>query len=783
MADLRYVVDIDTKGAQQSLRGLRGSIQAVSAVIASAFAFKEIATITARFEDLRTTLGILYKDVEAGAAAFEQIKTFATQSVFSVEDLTNSVIKLKAAGLDPSIAQLQLFADVASVSADSVGALQAITDLYARTTAGGLGLEDLNRLGDRGIPVFTILADKLGITRLEISKLGQTAEGSQIILGALEEGLEEAFGGASQARIGNLSQAFSNFQDAIMNAADAIGQGGFAAALTEAANKITKFIEDNEKLMQAIGVGLGGAINFVIDNLKLLGILMGGVFAAKTAGLILTITAAVFEFAKGLRSAATAGAILQGVTGVGLVKLAAGVAAAAGIVAGIEEMTSDTSNNIDEIRRGLDELQSQPGFEMPEGPLTDPNAYTPNSGGTSNFREQLNQLRETQDNVTRAAVRYFDTYKDGVDSLRLAVDQESELLQMSEEQANVQRELFEFTKRYYDTINPLQRRITELRAKDTQESRAQADEIERQIGQITEYYEANIQGLREALTLREANRKEEEAMILLTDTRRQLESELNDLLRQSNAALEDLNLTAFERELKGINRTIDDVLIKSIDKIKAQWEDGLITTDQYIAEIRKLETEAARVEAILVENAKSTREIQRSFAYGWKEAFEQYKDDATNAAEAAQRVFEKTTKGMEDAIVNFAKTGKFEFKDFMNTILEELLRSQVRQLIAKTFGGLGGNDGGGSFLGNLFGGFFATGGQIPPGRFGVVGENGAELVSGPANVTPLEGMGTNITYNINAVDAMSFKQMVAQDPEFMFAVTEQGRRSIPQTRR
>ena len=138
---------------------------------------------------------------------------------------------------------------------------------------------------------------------------------------------------------------------------------------------------------------------------------------------------------------------------------------------------------------------------------------------------------------------------------------------------------------------------------------------------------------------------------------------------------------------------------------------------------------------------------------------------------------------MEDAIVGFAKTGKFEFKSFVNSILEELLRSQVRQLIARTFGMFGGGGlGGGNSGGNsLFGGFFATGGMIPPGRFGIVGEAGPEIVSGPANVTPVGS--TNILYNINAVDAQSFKQMIARDPAFLYAVTEQGRKGIPSSRR
>ena len=43
----------------------------------------------------------------------------------------------------------------------------------------------------------------------------------------------------------------------------------------------------------------------------------------------------------------------------------------------------------------------------------------------------------------------------------------------------------------------------------------------------------------------------------------------------------------------------------------------------------------------------------------------------------------------------------------------------------------------------------------------------------------LGGGGGNVTYNINAVDAMSFKQMLAQDPTFLHAVAEQGRRRLP----
>jgi phage-related minor tail protein len=182
------------------------------------------------------------------------------------------------------------------------------------------------------------------------------------------------------------------------------------------------------------------------------------------------------------------------------------------------------------------------------------------------------------------------------------------------------------------------------------------------------------------------------------------------------------------------------------------------------------------------------RVASRSFEYGWKSAFEEYVNDATNAAKYAQSIFQKATTGMEDLIVNFAKTGKFEFKSFMNSILEDLLRSQVRQLMAQVFN-IGGSTGG---AGGFFGGIgkllgFANGGIIPTNNPVLVGERGPELISGAAgrNVTPNSalGGGNYVTYNINAVDALSFKQLVASDPAFLYAVTQQGAKSVPQTRR
>lgn len=184
-------------------------------------------------------------------------------------------------------------------------------------------------------------------------------------------------------------------------------------------------------------------------------------------------------------------------------------------------------------------------------------------------------------------------------------------------------------------------------------------------------------------------------------------------------------------------------------------------------------------------------ELSRTWYTGWRTAFNEYVDAAENAAKKTEAMFKKAVQGMEDVLVDFVKTGKFEWKGFVNSMLEELLRSQIRSAfagilkgvdtninIARAAGASGGGGGILSWLGDTFGGFFANGGTLGAGKFGIAGENGPELISGPATITPMSGV-TNVTYNINAVDAPSFKALIASDPGFIHAVASAGARSVP----
>jgi lambda family phage tail tape measure protein len=282
------------------------------------------------------------------------------------------------------------------------------------------------------------------------------------------------------------------------------------------------------------------------------------------------------------------------------------------------------------------------------------------------------------------------------------------------------------------------------------------------------------------------NREAERIQGIITQSKARTEEEarLNDLLDRRNAFVNQ-NAAATDRERERAQALFDLEqerlrVIRQISLIKDLPEAERLSREKEINEIfdQRREKTIAQQEA--------DRNLQGNFRAGFERAYRQYAEDSNNAFETAGRLFQTVTKGMEDNFVDFAKTGKFEFKGFINSILEDLLRSQVRQLISQLFTS-GGGRGGGSTILNTLGSIFgrANGGPVIGNTPYIVGERGPEVFvpNTTGNIMNNASLGgANITYNINAVDAMSFKQMVASDPTFLFAVTEQGRRKLPGAR-
>jgi phage-related minor tail protein len=182
-----------------------------------------------------------------------------------------------------------------------------------------------------------------------------------------------------------------------------------------------------------------------------------------------------------------------------------------------------------------------------------------------------------------------------------------------------------------------------------------------------------------------------------------------------------------------------------------------------------------------------TLQHSRTFAAGWGEAFREYVDNATNAANIARDIFGSVTSAMESMLDNFVKTGKLNFKDFAKSIIQDILKIQLKASMLKIWEGLGGG-GVGGFFRSLLG--FADGGRPPLDQPSIVGERGPELFMPrtAGTVIPNHALGSlapqpvvnNIThYHVNAVDAKSVAQLFMENRRTLLGVTEQARKELP----
>jgi len=157
--------------------------------------------------------------------------------------------------------------------------------------------------------------------------------------------------------------------------------------------------------------------------------------------------------------------------------------------------------------------------------------------------------------------------------------------------------------------------------------------------------------------------------------------------------------------------------------------------------------------------------------------------------DAAESVGGAITGGLKDAL----KTGEFDFDNFRGALVsigkrlaDQLLDKAFAPIeagISNLFSGAGGaGGGGGGFfdsifggLGNVFAGFFADGGTIPRGQFGIVGERGPELAfggSGGTSIAPLGGIGAptvqvtnHFNAGLNGADRSSIASQIQQSEE------------------
>ena len=257
---------------------------------------------------------------------------------------------------------------------------------------------------------------------------------------------------------------------------------------------------------------------------------------------------------------------------------------------------------------------------------------------------------------------------------------------------------------------------------------------------------------------------------------------INQLQGDRNVFLQQ-NVTATDRERANAEAlfTIEQDRIRALRQISQLID---LPANERISREKEINAEFEKRRSLTTAQQQADIQAIQNFSVGYERAYKQYIENSRNAATYATDIFNKFASSLEDNLVKSLNNGKLAWKEFLLDIVNQLLRSNIQSLLANILGGPGGMSKSGSTLGNIFKGLmgFANGGIIPTNGPVIVGERGPEILSGVSGrvVTPNNQIGGgSVTYNINAVDAMSFKSMIAADPTFLYAVTEQGRRRLP----
>ena len=696
-------VQTNVDKAKESVINLKNVILALG----TGAAVRSIINTTARFQDLRTALTSVTGSAEAGAEAFSFISKFATQTQFGVDDLTETFIKLKAAGITPTQELLTTFTDTAAVTTDQLGSLQAITDLFARSISGGLGLEDLNRLADRGVPVFRILEEQLGLTRLEVSKFGQTTEGAAKVRDALVRGLNKSFGGATAERVKNLSTQISNLGIAFTNAQDILGQG-LSKELGTAIDNVTDFITVNEELIQQLGEGLGRGINAgiegvtnLVENFDLLKEIFIAIIGLKIAIIITQITTSV----KGLTSAM---ALLNGVIMRNPIFVIGGAAVTA--VALFGDKIRQLSGDINELEIDID-------------------------GSTTSLNEFKNTIAEL--NVEQQIIQFEKL----LSAIRLQIVEQQDLVNVLSEEGTIRREGLDIVIENTDALRDLSHENKLLFDLITQQSYVE-DQLRRLRQNLTIETDNNTDSVDDNSDALDENiKKQKESIDLIKktlDARKQFEKEGMARIRQFDPGRAEIEAEANKQaELLKLRNEgfISEEKFRNLSEISQN------ESNQRLFELFKQgkldELDFARMSeetkrSILIS---SGRDVLSQLAQTNKKAFQINK--AFAIGEAIISTYQGVSKGL-------AKGFPLGYIEAAITLAKGM--AQVSAIRSQTYQGR------------------ALGGNVTQGKPYMVGEQGAELFvpseTGTIVANKDLGRSTNVNITIMANDTEGFDNLL-----------------------
>ena len=654
-------------GAYLGLRGLTST-------------FKSIVGVNAEFERLSGSLKTVTGSAKAAKEAFSLIEDFATSTPYQLDEIVDSFIRLKAMGLEPSMEALTSYGNTASAFGKN------ILEFVSAVTSATVG--EFERLKTFGIKAKvegdTVKFVFQGVTT-EVAKNATEIERYLRSIGNIN------FGGAMAEQMNTMGGTMSNIEDAMAKVARTIGESGLNDAIKGVLEQFNTLISGSNSAAKSIGGALATAVNvagkafFALANniepiITLLTVRLGSALLVKTwtllKGSVLSLNAALLGTGTAGATATLGLRMMWQVSKLAAVQMYA-TTVAANVLKGALALLGGPAGLVLMLAYGLYKLVD---------------SHDVAKRAANDHADTLQKLKDQMAETVKETSTYMNTL-----SKNQAIAEWSHKLKIAEKNVkDLEKELkntggISFFKRHapnfmLDEYEIFANDLAEILS----ESKYNLDEYEKKVWELAAEYpdfKPQADAIQEKLLLLKAARQD------AWDARKELEYINNPELRpkkeleQQTEQLPTVDTSAYEKNIEDIKKKVfelqepydqamqkaaewRDNALANLDSTKAAYEDFKADVNRVYDDMVKKASDAALKSSTNWKDG-LTRSLQSSYA------------DVTDIAKATENIVKNSFTAMEDTLTEFVMTGKASFSDFVNSIVEGMVRMAIQYAVIK----------------------------------------------------------------------------------------------------
>lgn len=409
----------------------------------------------AEMEQYTTSLEVMLGSAEKASAMIAEMREFAAKTPLTLDNVISSGTMLMSYGVDESnlIDTMTKLGDLAS---GNVEKMDRITLAYGQMLAKGkVTGEELRQMTEAGVPLQTALAESIGVTGEEFSKMVSKGE---VGIDALNKAITELttgngkFAGMMEKQSQTMRGMLSTMQDNISEFFRKMGEGAFGevkSALQEASDLLAEWEEDGtlDKWAQGVGVMLKNLVAFMKQAISvgldfkeaiIAGAVALGTFkiAIGIGNVISAAVASIQHFTTATKAATAAQATFNAVGAANPYVFIASVVltAIAGIATfiattnnatqSVEELTQAASELSDEAQKSADNTKTLEEVMAKYGEVA--NSTKSAAEKTQTLKDLQEQLNSAYGNTKDAIDLVNGSYEENIKKLQAATEAERE---------------------------------------------------------------------------------------------------------------------------------------------------------------------------------------------------------------------------------------------------------------------------------------------------------------------------------------------------------------------